>query len=571
MESTFVTITRTRPEYIARDHIDQILAQLSLSDIDNQYPIRFAVVTSPGSYEERISLEDFGVRHLERILGEYGLPLSTRVRRVFDYPSEQPVIVGEIAPPYLGKETTVPSKGLKTLDLEPGYVGNMFDITQQISKDTTQGTVYKVDVFPNASLHTVTLKQTKQVPEQVPAILKKTPIYDEKLWKSYVALQNACQAYDPTQESPFSKAKVRAQISSYTRSEDFSDYADTMEFYCRAARRVSQKLTDEYDDIENPAYVDAVGYYLGSLLSEYGVTPFFPLFYASFRAFDGGFFGSRPVFKLGQAVNRDFPVEVVVMQPLHGTAANLVDAGFFYNIPGDESSGWDVEKIFSMTAQVVFGLDAGQEVFGIVNNDFHGNNLMYEDVPYDTVLYYQNPTTREYWRVPTFGKVYKMIDFGYASFDFGGVKFRSPARSIILGGGMDLYSKNNDLYEFAGWLSTEMDIYEYLVPESEPPPQELEELVLMLTSIMDCNGANIYTKLDECDDLDNFPELRNALERTYSFVNPERCADYVYDKWFFEPESKCTRAVPKDNLHWFSRFAVPEYLTEEADQIYIVF
>ena len=63
-----------------------------------------------------------------------------------------------------------------------------------------------------------------------------------------------------------------------------------------------------------------------------------------------------------------------------------------------------------------------QKAFSFTHNDLHTNNIMYNttDVKY---IYYK----KNYYKVPTFGRIFKIIDFGRAIYKFDGKIFCSDS------------------------------------------------------------------------------------------------------------------------------------------------
>jgi len=75
------------------------------------------------------------------------------------------------------------------------------------------------------------------------------------------------------------------------------------------------------------------------------------------------------------------------------------------------------------TFQVIAALSAAQGVLGLTHNDLHTNNIVYAKTE-ETWLFY---TSRDgtVWRVPTYGRIFKIIDFGRAVFRVGKTWFIS--------------------------------------------------------------------------------------------------------------------------------------------------
>jgi hypothetical protein len=108
-----------------------------------------------------------------------------------------------------------------------------------------------------------------------------------------------------------------------------------------------------------------------------------------------------------------FPVQVICMEHCENTFDNLIING---NISDDE---W-----FSALMQIIMILITYQKVFSFTHNDLHTNNIMY--VPTNKKFLYYTFKKKTY-KVPTFGKLYKIIDFGRAIYKFNGKLFCSDS------------------------------------------------------------------------------------------------------------------------------------------------
>jgi hypothetical protein len=100
------------------------------------------------------------------------------------------------------------------------------------------------------------------------------------------------------------------------------------------------------------------------------------------------------------------PVNLCMMEKLDQTLDDLLDDG--YNMPEAE---W-----FSIFFQVAFGLATAQKYFNFVHNDLHSSNVMFKATELKN-LYFQIGST--YYRVPTFSRITKIIDFARGTFKLG--------------------------------------------------------------------------------------------------------------------------------------------------------
>ena len=101
---------------------------------------------------------------------------------------------------------------------------------------------------------------------------------------------------------------------------------------------------------------------------------------------------------------KKIPVLCIFMEKLDGTLEDLLTPDSF-----------DVDLYISMLFQITFALAYLQKHFQFIHNDLHINNIMYikTDLEY---LYYQ--LEGEYYRVPTFGYIFKIIDYGRSIFTY---------------------------------------------------------------------------------------------------------------------------------------------------------
>ena len=100
------------------------------------------------------------------------------------------------------------------------------------------------------------------------------------------------------------------------------------------------------------------------------------------------------------------PVSLSLMEKLDSTLDDLLDED--YNMSETE---W-----FSMFFQVSFGLAVAQKYFNFVHNDLHSSNIMFKKTN-AKYLYFQIGNT--HYRIPTFGKITKIIDFARGTFKLG--------------------------------------------------------------------------------------------------------------------------------------------------------
>jgi hypothetical protein len=101
-----------------------------------------------------------------------------------------------------------------------------------------------------------------------------------------------------------------------------------------------------------------------------------------------------------------FPVQLICMEHCENTFDNLIMTN---DLTNDE---W-----FSALMQIVMILITYQKMFSFTHNDLHTNNIMYVSTNKKFIYYCYK---KKYYKVPTFGKIFKIIDFGRAIYKFNG-------------------------------------------------------------------------------------------------------------------------------------------------------
>ena len=107
----------------------------------------------------------------------------------------------------------------------------------------------------------------------------------------------------------------------------------------------------------------------------------------------------------------NFPVMLIFTESNEDTMDSLLDARKHACKPG--TAEW--ETMWSAWIfQVIAALCVMQKVFGMTHNDLHTNNIVWSttDHPF---LYYKT-SDGSVWKVPTYGKIFRLIDFGRSIF-----------------------------------------------------------------------------------------------------------------------------------------------------------
>jgi len=96
----------------------------------------------------------------------------------------------------------------------------------------------------------------------------------------------------------------------------------------------------------------------------------------------------------------DFPVELIAIEKCTNTLDSLMGQG---------QEMISHKEWSSCLFQIIITLSAYQQTYSFTHNDLHTNNIMYVETEKKFIYYKFNNI---YYKVPTYGKIYKIIDFG---------------------------------------------------------------------------------------------------------------------------------------------------------------
>jgi hypothetical protein len=111
-----------------------------------------------------------------------------------------------------------------------------------------------------------------------------------------------------------------------------------------------------------------------------------------------------------------FPVQVICMENCENTFDDLI-----------LNSDLTKEEWYSAFMQIIMILITYQHTFNFTHNDLHTNNVMYIQTNKKFIYYCYK---KKYYKVPTFGRLFKIIDFGRSIYKFNGKIFCSDSFQI---------------------------------------------------------------------------------------------------------------------------------------------
>jgi len=221
----------------------------------------------------------------------------------------------------------------------------------------------------------------------------------------------------------------------------------------------------------------------------------------------------------------NFPVQMICLEKCVGTLDEL-----FVKHLIDEKTG------ASALFQVIVSIYVYQRMFKFTHNDLHTNNIMWINTELEYLTYKILGKT---YRVPTYGKIFKLIDFGRAIYKFQDKQFCSDSFS----NGGDAATQYNcepffnskkprlePNYSFdLSRLGT--SIFDFLMDENTPVSKMDELQKTIRRWCLDDNGKNVlYKKTGE----ERYPgfKLYKMIARTVHKHTPENQFEFPYFSQF---------------------------------------
>jgi hypothetical protein len=238
----------------------------------------------------------------------------------------------------------------------------------------------------------------------------------------------------------------------------------------------------------------------------------------------------------------NFPIQLICLEPCKGTIDSLFESGSL-----------DENTAAAALMQIIMSMIAFQHAFHFTHNDLHTNNIMFIETE-EKYLYYEY--NQKIYKVPTYGKIYKIIDFGRAIYKFNGKIYCS-----------DSFSPEGDAntqYNFEPWFNPNKpriepnysfdlcrlgcSIFDFILDEDyqqgETEFDELQRTIIRWCS--DDNGKNVLYKKSGEERYPNF-KLYKMIARTVHQHTPEAQLNDPYFKQFMLSDKK-TKTIEKSKI-----------------------
>ena len=238
---------------------------------------------------------------------------------------------------------------------------------------------------------------------------------------------------------------------------------------------------------------------------------------------------------------KNFPIQLICLEKCDGTMDDLFVKK-------------EVDQTLAASAlfQIIMILITYQKTFHFTHNDLHTNNIMFSNTDKE-FIYYQYK--KQIYKVPTHGKIFKIIDFGRSIYKFKGQLLCSD--SFALGGDASTqYNTEPFLNENKPRLDPNYSfdlcrlgcsIYDFIIDDDEPESiaqfDELQKTIYRWCTNDD--GKNILYKRNGEERYPNF-KLYKMIAKTAHKHTPQEQLNFPYFKQFLIKDKKISVDVDID-------------------------
>jgi hypothetical protein len=210
----------------------------------------------------------------------------------------------------------------------------------------------------------------------------------------------------------------------------------------------------------------------------------------------------------------NFPVQMICLEKCDGTIDELFEKDML-----------NEKQCASAIFQIIITLATYQKAFNFTHNDLHTNNIMYINTNIEYLYYcYKN----KYYKVPTYGRIYKIIDFGRSIYKYQGKTLCSD--SFAPGGdAVTQYNCEPFMNENKPRLEPNMSfdlcrlgcsIYDFVIDDENNPKKMDDFQKTIVRWCMDDNNKNVLYKANGDERYPNF-KLYKMIARIVHKHTPE--------------------------------------------------
>ena len=215
------------------------------------------------------------------------------------------------------------------------------------------------------------------------------------------------------------------------------------------------------------------------------------------------------------------------------------------------------DEWLSALIQVIMILITYQKTFNFTHNDLHTNNIMYNSTDRKYIYYLFN---KKFYKVPTFGRIFKIIDFGRSIFKFNGLLYCSDS---FQNGGDAATQYNTEPYfnddkpriepNFSFDLSRlGCSIFDYII-EDISKTKDMSKLntiqKLIVEWCLDDNGINLLYKNNGVDRYPEFKLYKMIARTVHKHTPVAQLERPEFKRFLFLEKNKPKDFIDIDNIH----------------------
>ena len=223
----------------------------------------------------------------------------------------------------------------------------------------------------------------------------------------------------------------------------------------------------------------------------------------------------------------NFPANLIFLEKCDGTLDQL-----FMDQEIDPDNG------AAYLMQIIMTLIAFQKAFHFTHNDLHTNNIMYVNTEIEYLYYkYDN----RFYRVPTYGKIFKIIDFGRAIYRFKDKIYCSDSFAPK-GDAHSQYNSEPYFNERKPRIEPNpsfdlcrlgTSIYDFIIQDEDDPRDEFQETIYRWC--MDDNGKNIMYRRDGEERYPGFKLYKMIARNVHGHTPQEQLKFPIFSRFLMVP------------------------------------
>jgi len=223
----------------------------------------------------------------------------------------------------------------------------------------------------------------------------------------------------------------------------------------------------------------------------------------------------------------NFPTNLIFLEKCDGTLDQL-----FMDQEIDPATG------AACMMQIIMTLIAFQKAFHFTHNDLHTNNIMYINTDIEFLYYkYDN----RFYRVPTYGKIFKIIDFGRAIYRFKDKIYCSDSFAPK-GDAHSQYNTEPYFNEKRPRIEPNpsfdlcrlgTSIYDFIIQDEDDPRDEFQETIYRWC--MDDNGKNVMYRRDGEERYPGFKLYKMIARNVHGHTPQEQLKYPIFSQFLMDP------------------------------------